>query len=165
MQWTTTNHLVPGDVEPGGEQAERDAVAGVVALGDARGPHALLGHVHVRDARGQEHVQHRHLPGVLGARRRRRRQRRVVGVGAVAALGRFERLGGASDDAALQAHGHRVHGLGERQLLIGSLRPGLVVVVFVLDHFTQELHPIHGKRTYARFRMKCFFFGMPLRRR
>lgn len=117
-QWTT-NHLVPGNVEPGGQQPERDAVAGVVTLGDARGPHALLGHVHVRDARGEEHVQHRHLPVVLGARRRRQRRVAVVVVGAVAL--RSERLSHRSDTAALQAHRHRVHGLGERQLVIGSL--------------------------------------------
>ena len=69
---TKDDHLAPLDVEPCREQPQRDAVAGVVALGDARGAHALLGHVHVGDARREEHVQRRHLPVVLAARRRRR---------------------------------------------------------------------------------------------
>lgn len=112
-----------------------DAVAGVVSFPDARGPHALLGHVHVRHARREEHVQHRHLPVVLGTPHRRPSS---AGRGAVGArVLRFEQVGRLH--VGLQAHGHRVDGLGERQLVVGSLGPGLLVVVLVLEHFPKEL--------------------------
>jgi hypothetical protein len=131
-----TDHLVPLDVKPRGDEAERDAVAGVVALPDAWGAHAVLGHVHVRDARREEHVQHRYLPVVLGTPRRRPS---VPGRGAVRAnVLRFEQV--SRLDVFLQAHGHRVDGLGERQLVVGSLGPGLIVVVVVLEHFAKKLH-------------------------